>query len=130
MHVQQSGDGTCSIAEIDRTAGITFPTRLLSSGVHVGLGPRLLMIFVLYFLAAAWAVSAYRYQINPDAISYISIAQKYLAGDFGAAINAYWSPLYSWLLMPFLAIGIPALLATKVLTVFLGFGSLIAAWKL
>ncbi|MHC4720172.1 MAG: hypothetical protein ACYSYT_06835, partial [Planctomycetota bacterium] len=53
-------------------------------------------------------VGHYRYQINPDGISYISVAQKYLAGDFAGAINGYWGPLYSWLLMPFLYFGIEA----------------------
>ena len=55
--------------------------------------------------------------IDPDAVCYISIAQKYLAGDFRGSINAYWSPLYSWMLTLFLLVGLPPLLAIKFLSV-------------
>lgn len=36
--------------------------------------------------------------MNADGISYLDIADAYLRADWDAAINAYWSPLYSWLL--------------------------------
>lgn len=39
-----------------------------------------------------------RFSLNPDGLSYLDIAQNYLHHNFLAAINAYWSPLYSWLL--------------------------------
>src|SRR5690242_3748378 len=57
--------------------------------------------------AASWLVvitlgalhaSAGRHEIQPDGVSYLDVADKYLAGEWHAAINAYWSPLYSWLL--------------------------------
>jgi hypothetical protein len=46
------------------------------------------------------ALQAYlnRYVMNPDGLSYLDIASAYLAGDLRLAINAYWSPLYSWIL--------------------------------
>ncbi|MBI5681016.1 MAG: hypothetical protein HZC47_08990 [Methanobacterium sp.] len=40
--------------------------------------------------------------MNSDGISYITIAQKYINGDFINAINGYWGPLLSWLLIPLL----------------------------
>jgi hypothetical protein len=40
----------------------------------------------------------HRNAMNPDGISYLDIARAYLAGDIGTALNAYWGPLYSWLL--------------------------------
>lgn len=43
----------------------------------------------------AWS---WRFYIEPDGVSYIEIAHAYLRGDYGHAVNAYWSPLYSWLL--------------------------------
>lgn len=46
--------------------------------------------------AHAWA--DHHYLINADALSYIDIAQAYLRKDWSAAINSYWSPLYSWLI--------------------------------
>lgn len=39
-----------------------------------------------------------RHTMNPDGVSYLDISDAYLAGDWSAAINAFWSPLYSWLL--------------------------------
>jgi len=33
-----------------------------------------------------------------DGVSYIDIAAAYARGDWAHALNAYWSPLYSWLL--------------------------------
>lgn len=49
---------------------------------------------------ALCALHAYanRHLINPDGISYLDVASAYARGDFAAAVNAYWSPLYSWLL--------------------------------
>jgi hypothetical protein len=40
----------------------------------------------------------YKHQLNPDAVSYFGIANKYTHGDFRHAINGYWGPLLSWLL--------------------------------
>ncbi len=73
-----------------------------------------------YLILGIFLLPIYRYQINPDAISYISIAQKYLNGDFKNAINGYWSPLFSWLLMPFLSMGVPSLLASRILLLLIG----------
>jgi len=43
----------------------------------------------------AWSL---RFTINPDGNSYLDIASAYLRGDYGNAVNAYWSPVYSWLI--------------------------------
>jgi hypothetical protein len=42
----------------------------------------------------AWAA---RHTMNPDGISYLDLGDAYLRGDWKMAINAYWSPLYPWL---------------------------------
>ncbi len=91
---------------------------------------RLVLVLIVFVIVGASLVGEYRYQINPDGISYISVAQKYLAGDFSGAINGYWGPLYSWLLMPFLYLGIEPLLATKVLSLGIGVVTIIALWRL
>lgn len=41
---------------------------------------------------------AHRYQMNIDGISYLDAADAWTRGDWGQALNAYWSPMYSWLL--------------------------------
>ena len=81
---------------------------------------RLVLVLIVYLILGASLLGYYRYQINPDGISYISVAQKYLAGDWRGAVNGYWGPLLSWLLMPFLYLGIEPLLATKVLSLPIG----------
>jgi 4-amino-4-deoxy-L-arabinose transferase-like glycosyltransferase len=45
---------------------------------------------------------------NTDAMSYLDIAEAYLRADWQAAINSYWSPLYSWLIAFALLITNPA----------------------
>jgi len=47
-------------------------------------------------LGAAQTIAA-RNSTGPDARSYLEIARAYLRHDWTMAINAYWSPLYSWL---------------------------------
>ncbi|MGH9603257.1 MAG: hypothetical protein ACRD24_12805 [Terriglobales bacterium] len=39
-----------------------------------------------------------------DSVSYLDIAFAWARGDFGSAVNAFWSPLYSWLLAVMLAV--------------------------
>lgn len=39
-----------------------------------------------------------RHTMGPDGISYLDIGDAYFRGDWNMAINAYWSPFYSWLL--------------------------------
>lgn len=57
--------------------------------------------------AAAWLITisagfiqawASRFSISPDGISYLDITSAYLNGERSHAINAFWSPLFSWLL--------------------------------
>jgi len=90
----------------------------------------LLFLLILYFFICWYLVRNIFYlEIDPDGISYISIAYKYLNHDPNA-INAYWSPLYSWLLMPFLKFGVVATWASKYLNTFLGVFSLFGSWLL
>jgi hypothetical protein len=46
-------------------------------------------------LLQAWAN---RFYIDPDGVNYLDISRAYLNHDWNNALNAYWSPLYSWLL--------------------------------
>jgi hypothetical protein len=57
--------------------------------------------------AAVWGVTgvagflhawAERFWLSPDAINYLDIASAYLRGDWKNAVNAYWSPFFSWIL--------------------------------
>lgn len=54
------------------------------------------LIAVVLGFCHAWA--DHHYLSNADAMSYLDIAEAYLRRDWHTAVNAYWSPLYSWLL--------------------------------
>jgi len=75
-----------------------------------------LLLFIFLF---AILYSFMQYSINPDGISYITIARKYASGNFSDAVNAYWGPLYSILLVPFLLTGLPELLGARLLQLLL-----------
>lgn len=66
---------------------------------------RLLAVISIYFLIGLFLLKNFLYQINPDGVDYIIIAESYFLGNFSDAINSYWSPLLSWLLVPFLFFG-------------------------
>ncbi len=88
----------------------------------------LTLLLCVFFLLGLLVLEAYQYQINPDGVAYISIAQKYLRGEFAQAINGYWSPLLSWMLVPGIALGVPPLLAAKIAGLFIGLFILIITW--
>ncbi len=47
--------------------------------------------------------------MNPDGIAYLDIGDAYFRGDWEAALNPVWSPLYSWVLGLAGAIGKPSI---------------------
>jgi len=49
-------------------------------------------------LVSAYLTWSARYGITVDGLSYLDIADAFFRRDWGNAINAYWSPLYSWVL--------------------------------
>src|SRR3954462_24609 len=71
------------------------------------------LVFVL-FRYLEW------YADNPDTFQYIAIAKKYLHGDWTNAVNGYWSPLISWLLIIPVSIFGNAVLAFKILQLIIG----------
>lgn len=77
-------------------------------------------------LAKYW----FNHQINPDATSYFSIAEKYAHGNFKQAINGYWGPLLSWSLVPFVWIGKELIIGAKLINLFAGTLILITAYFL
>jgi hypothetical protein len=88
----------------------------------------LLAVILIYFLLGFFLFKYYLYITGVDGICYISIAQKYATGDFSNAINGYWGPLFSWLLVPFLVKGFTplfSLISAKTLSLIIGFTTLI-----
>lgn len=62
-------------------------------------------VFVIAVLSLWAALDTGWYNLNPDGVSYYSIAEHYAEGRTSDAINAYWSPMLSWLLVPFIWAG-------------------------
>ena len=88
------------------------------------------LLLTLYALIGLGRLPAFRYQINPDGVAYIDLARLYADGQWWTAINAYWSPMFSWLLAPFIAIGLDPLIAGKLVQLGGGAGLLVAMWLL
>jgi hypothetical protein len=85
-----------------------------------------ILAFLLYLTLGLYLLPWYQFRLNPDGISYISIAEKYARGDWSQAINGYWGPLYSILLsLISIAIANP-LISAKVLSLLIG-GTVILA---
>jgi hypothetical protein len=55
----------------------------------------LIVITVGLGLVHTWAG---RYSMSPDGISYLDVGSALVRADWSGAFNAYWSPLYAWLL--------------------------------
>jgi hypothetical protein len=67
-------------------------------------GNRLLLLQMLLRLVVlslgglhVWA-AVVSHSMNEDGISYLDIGDAYFKGDWWAAVNSVWSPMYSWIL--------------------------------
>jgi hypothetical protein len=56
----------------------------------------------------AWA-AATSHSMNADGINYLDIGDAYMRGDWVTAVNPVWSPLYSWILGPVMALFKPSM---------------------
>ncbi len=83
-------------------------------------------ILAFYLIAGFILLYGFRYHINTDTPSYIAIAQKYAYGCLREAINGFWSPLISWLMVPFLWLDLDPLVAYKAIGLIAGLFAFIA----
>lgn len=94
---------------------------------------RLILILMVYVIGGFLLLGYYQHQINPDGVGYIETAMGYLGGHLYSEVNAYWGPLLSWLLMPFLFFNQTpgyALYSTKLLSLVVGFFTIIGIRQL
>ncbi len=87
-------------------------------------------ILLTYTALGLGLLAAYQFQINPDGIAYLDIAEKYLRGDIRGAVNAYWSPLISWLTAVLRLLGLPPQVAIKLVLLTGGGVALGGVWRL
>ena len=64
--------------------------------------------------------------LNADGTAYISVANQYMRGDWAQAVNGFWGPLLSWLLLPFMAAGLAPVTAAKIVLILAGIPMLLA----
>src|SRR5262245_62063611 len=68
-------------------------------GLSPGSQKLVLIFWVLGFVLGGIQAWNNRDWMFEDGISYLEVGEAYARGDWSAAINAYWSPLYCWLLV-------------------------------
>jgi hypothetical protein len=71
----------------------------------------LIAVCLVQIVLGVKSVWIFRGRITPDAVSYIRIAQYYVNGQTDVIISGYWSPLLSWLIVPWLVVFDDPLLA-------------------
>lgn len=81
----------------------------------------------IYLLCFFLWLPVYTYQLSSDAISYLSIAKHYADGNGEAALNGFWSPLFSWLLIPAYWLQVDVALFARLLNGLIG---LVGIWQL
>ncbi len=87
-----------------------------------------LLIAAVYLLACTAVMPFVKWYVdNPDSLQYVSIAHHILGGRWALAVNGYWSPLISWMLVPFIYIFDDGIIAFKYLQMAIGV-YVIAKW--
>ncbi|NQT83890.1 glycosyltransferase family 39 protein, partial [bacterium] len=83
-----------------------------------------------YLVIAGYIVRLSRNQINPDAVAYVQVARHYASGRWDLAVNSWWGPLLSWLLIPAVWMEIEPLLVVKIFGILFGLGFALAVASL
>lgn len=82
-----------------RSTGVFRGTRVRTDDAAVPRWlPWALRILALGIGALHTGVAVARQSMNEDGINYLDMGAAYMAGDWETAINAIWSPLYSWII--------------------------------
>ncbi|EKQ52697.1 MAG: hypothetical protein B655_1653 [Methanobacterium sp. Maddingley MBC34] len=93
----------------------------------------MLAVIGIYLILGFFLFNYFLYIAGVDGICYLSIAQKYASGDMLNAINGYWSPLFSWLIVPFILKGytpLSTLIASKILSLIIGLFTILGLYCL
>ncbi|HDH05253.1 MAG TPA: hypothetical protein ENH01_06005 [Nitrospirae bacterium] len=87
-------------------------------------------ILLAYIIFAAIFGFAYRYAINPDGVSQLRLAGYIAEGNFLQSVTSSWSPLFIWLISPFLFFGFDGLAAARIVIALSGAGLVLGSWLL
>ena len=92
---------------------------------------KILFIACLLYAFLFWLLFPYyKYIFDPDATGYLSVANFIHEGKYFKSINGFWSPLGSWILVPFLKTGIDPLIICKYINGFISLFILFMAYNL
>lgn len=91
---------------------------------------QLFIILGAYLFFAAIFGFAYRYAINPDGIAELRLAGYIAEGSFQQSVTSSWSPLFIWLMSPFLFFGFDGLTTARIVIALCGAGLLLSSWFL
>jgi len=84
------------------------------------------IVVAIHAVSGLLLMRLYPYHMTTDTPSYISVARAYAEYRIHDAVNWVWSPLISWLLAPFLRIGMDPVSALHLLSLATGIAGLIA----
>ena len=90
--------------------------------------PLIVLCAVMLAVGLPLIFTVFSYQLNPDATSYFSIAEKYARGELRSAVNGYWGPMLSLLLVPFVWAGANLIIAAKSLALLTVIGIVITCY--
>ena len=91
---------------LGRLFGVLFP-----ADMPLSWRASLVAAFLVQIVLAVKSVWMFHDQLNPDGLAYIRIAQYYLSGQTDLMVSGVWSPLLSWLIVPWLLVFDDPLLA-------------------
>jgi hypothetical protein len=99
--------------------------------LHNSIGYKLYALLISYYLVVSSCfITYYKHDMNPDGTIYLSLAQKYLDGDVGNAVSGHWAPMISWLLLPFMSLGMDQVSAYRTVSILIGIFALIGIDRL
>jgi len=81
---------------------------------------------ILFFALFPW----YKYVFDIDGVGYIHVATRLAKGEYFNSIAGTWSPLGSWLIVPFVKAGLDPVLTAKYVNGFLGLFTLFSCYSL
>ncbi len=79
------------------------------------------VLLAIYTVLGVLMLEYYRYEgLQANSIGYFAVALQYAKGNFSNAINGFWPPLISWLLIPFIKLGVTPLLGARIINLVTG----------
>ncbi len=89
---------------------------------------QLLIASFVYLICATIFGLDYRYAINPDGIAQLRLAGYIAQGHFIHSVTQVWSPLFIWLMSPFLFLGLDGLTTARITIALSGALLLFCVW--